>query len=115
MIRIIAFLSGFLSSLGVGGGLVLITFLTVFMEYDQITAGIINLIFFIPIAFVSVVIHKKNGLISFKKLLPGIISGALFSWVGVNLALFIGSDFLGKIYSVFLIIFGILTFFKKNN
>lgn len=109
MMQIISFLSGFLSSLGVGGGLILITFLTAFCGYSQISAGVINLFFFLPIALISVIIHKKNGLISFKSLLPGIISGVIFSILGVNLAIYIGSDFLGKIYSLFLIIFGIKT------
>ena len=44
------FLSGIFGSLGVGGGGVLIVFLTLFLDFSRQTAAFINLLFFIPIA-----------------------------------------------------------------
>jgi uncharacterized membrane protein YfcA len=55
--------SAILSSMGLGGGGVLLVYLTGFTSLSQINAQGINLIFFIPIAFVSCVLHLKNKLI----------------------------------------------------
>ena len=45
-----AFLTGILASLGLGGGMILILYLTIFAGMAQFEAQGINLIFFIPIA-----------------------------------------------------------------
>ena len=51
-----AFLTGIFASMGLGGGMVLIVYLTVFAGFSQIAAQGINLVFFIPIAIISLVL-----------------------------------------------------------
>ncbi len=109
-----SFLAGFLASLGVGGGVILIVYLTYFAGYGQLEAQFANLIFFLPIALISIIIHKKSGLIEMKKLVPGVTAGTVFSALGAFTAHYLGSEFLGKIYSGFLVIFGIYTILKKQ-
>ena len=48
------FFSGLTASMGLGGGFVLMIFLTVFKGYNQIYSQAINLMFFIPIAIFSI-------------------------------------------------------------
>ncbi|MGN0643146.1 MAG: TSUP family transporter [Huintestinicola sp.] len=107
-----ALLTGILASLGVGGGMILILWLTVFMHTDQISAQGINLIFFLPIALLSVIIHRKNGFVSIKELLPAILTGIPGACAGALAADYIGSPLLGKIFGGFILIIGIRSIFS---
>lgn len=104
---IAAFLTGLLASLGVGGGMVLIIWLTAVMGMSQLEAQGINLLFFLPIALLSVMIHRKNGLISFKELVPSVLSGILGAAAGSFAAKLMGSVILGKIFAVFILVIGV--------
>ncbi|MGN0696042.1 MAG: sulfite exporter TauE/SafE family protein [Oscillospiraceae bacterium] len=114
MIYAAAFLTGFLSSLGVGGGVILIVYLTVIAGVEQLTAQGINLIFFLPIALLSVIIHRKNKLIGIKQLIPAMIVGSIFSAVGALAAELIGGELLRKGYGIFVIILGIRSLLQKS-
>lgn len=110
---ITAFVTGIFASLGVGGGMILILFLTIFEDADQIAAQGINLIYFIPIAILSVIIHTKNKLIEWKKIIPAIITGVAGAIAGTYLAQFIGSPMLSKIFGVFILLIGLKEMFYK--
>ena len=104
---IAAFLTGLLASLGVGGGMVLIIWFTAIMGMSQLEAQGINLLFFLPIALLSVIIHRKNGLISFKELVPSVITGVLGAAAGSFAAKLMGSELLGKIFAGFILVIGV--------
>lgn len=104
---IAAFLTGIFASLGVGGGMILIIYLTVFAGFDQLSAQGINLIYFIPIALLAVIIHSKNGLIKWKKIIPSLITGVIFAAAGTFAAEHIGSPTLKKIFAVFILLIGV--------
>lgn len=103
---IAAFLTGLLASLGVGGGMVLIIWFTAVMGMPQLEAQGINLLFFLPIALLSVIIHRKNGLIDIKRLVPAFLTGAFGAAAGAFAAKLMGSELLGKIFAVFILIIG---------
>lgn len=111
---IAAFLTGIFASLGVGGGMILIIYLTVFGGFDQLSAQGINLIYFIPIALLAVIIHSKNGLIRWKIILPSILTGAVFAAAGTFAARYIGSPWLKKIFAVFILLIGVKELFSKS-
>lgn len=72
---------------GVGGGAVLLLFLTVFSDIPLATAQGINLLFFLPIGAVALLFHQKSGLLQIKK---GLSAGygaclAFFSVYGLHL------------------------------
>ena len=56
--------SGIIGGMGMGGGAVLIIYLTVFKNCEQLRAQGINLLFFVPIAILAVIIYtfKKQTL-----------------------------------------------------
>ena len=56
-------LSGICASMGLGGGFVLLVYLTLFTQLSQLDAQLTNLVFFLPIAVLSVILHLKNQLI----------------------------------------------------
>lgn len=104
---IAAFLTGIFAAMGVGGGMILIIYLTFFAGFPQLSAQGINLIYFIPIALLSVIIHTKNKLIEWKKIVPSLIAGTAFAVLGAFAADNLGSEILGKIFGGFIIIIGI--------
>lgn len=115
LIYIIAgFLSGAVGSLGVGGGGVLIVFLTLFLEYSRDEAAVMNLIFFIPIALLSVIIYLKQKQIDVKRAVGLALSGLLGSVLGVYLSGVIETSLLSKIFGGILISISIKTLFSKT-
>ena len=108
------FLSGAVGSLGVGGGGILIVFLTMFLSFSRNDAAIINLLFFIPIALFSVVIYLKHKQIDIKKALLLIPTGLIGSAIGVYLSGVIETSLLSKIFGGILIFISLKTFFSKK-
>lgn len=113
VIAIVSFLSGFIASLGLGGGMVLIIYLAIFTGMGQLEAQGINLIFFIPIALISIILHTKSKLIIWKRIIPSIITGVIAALAFSFIASMLGSKILSKIFSVFIIIIGIRELIKK--
>lgn len=115
VIAIIAgILAGAAGSMGLGGGSVLLIYLTVFAGVSQLTAQGINLVFFLPIGAIAVVIYMRKGIIDFKKILPFIIAGiplCLLSGYAVN---FINADILRKIFGGFVLLFGLFHIFSRG-
>ena len=76
---------GFLSGLGVGGGSLLMLWLTLILGIDHSIARNINLLFFLPTAAIASFFRWKQGALDLKKVLPAIvaacISAALFAWL----------------------------------
>jgi uncharacterized membrane protein YfcA len=100
------FFAGLLGSLGLGGGGVLVMFLTVFIGFSQLKAQGINLLFFIPIAVFALFWHIKHRLVSWKVALPAICFGLFGAFLGAFTAEFIGSNITRNIFGIFLLILG---------
>jgi len=111
---IAALLTGVFASLGVGGGMILIIYLTMFAGEDQLSAQGINLLFFIPIAVLSVIIHTKNRFIEWGKIIPAILTGIIGAIAGTFLAEYLGSVVIRKIFAGFILLFGIRELFYKE-
>lgn len=113
IIPIIAgFLSGLIGSMGFGGGGILIIYLVIFTNTQQITAQGINLVFFIPCATVATIIYFVKKQIDFKPILPVISGGIIGVLIAGLLLKNIYSDFLSEIFACFLIITGLFNLFK---
>ena len=81
-IAAVSLASGLLGALGRGAGAVLLLYLRVYGGCDQLTAQGINLLFFLPIALLSILLHARNHLIDWKAAglcvltgLPGVLLG----------------------------------------
>ncbi len=110
---------GLLGGMGMGGGTVLIPLLTLFCKVGQHTAQAVNLISFIPMAIVALIIHMKNKLISFKHVLPIIITGIITCIVGCYVARAMNGELLKRFFGGFLIVLSAWQFYselrKKSN
>lgn len=108
-------LSGILASMGLGGGGILIIYLTIFAGIEQATAQGINLVFFIPISIVAILIYYKKKLISWKTSAIASIFGILGAVSGSLLSTVIDSSLLSKIFGLLLFIIGLNQLFSKKN
>ena len=109
----VAITLGFLAGLGVGGGSLLMLWLTLAagMEYEK--ARTINLLFFLPSALIATFFHKKQVSVSIQKILPAIIAGsiaaAVFSYIGRTL----DTTILKKSFGGLLLITGLRELFYR--
>ena len=98
---------GFLAGLGVGGGSLLILWLTLVLNMAYPQARVLNLSFFIPCALIASVFRWKQGSLKLKKVLPAIIAAStaacLFSLLGRMLDL----ELLKKLFGGLLLITGV--------
>ena len=94
--------------------MVLIVYLTIFQGFSQISAQGINLIFFIPIALVSLILHTKNGLVEWKKAVPSVLWGTAAVIISAKLANSMEQSLLSKAFGVFLILMGLKELFFKS-
>ena len=105
---------GFLAGIGVGGGSLLVLWLTVVLGTDPETARSINLLFFIPSALIACVFRRKQGYLELGAVLPaivmGCISAALFSWLGILLDTLL----LKKLFGGLLIVTGLRELLYKQ-
>lgn len=107
-------IAGFVSSLGLGGGGILVLYLSLFLGMSQTQAGGINLIFFLPIAIVSILIHLKKKRIDYKLALKCVPFGVLGAVGGSLLAHHLDPTLIGKAFAVFVLILGVRELFSKN-
>ena len=104
---------GFLSGLGVGGGSLLILWLTLVVQMPQATARSINLLFFLPTAIITSLFRWKRGKLEIHKILPAmigaVVAAVLFTWISRH----ISSDFLRAPFGVLLLITGVRELFYR--
>ena len=114
LLLLAAFLTGIAASLGLGGGMILMVYLTLFAGVPQLAAQGINLVFFLPIACLSLIFHSKNRLVEWKRILPSILIGVAGACLGSILADFLGSPLLRKLFAGFILLVGIKELFSKR-
>lgn len=99
---LIGVISGMITSIGMGGGTILILFLTIFLKVPQHIAQAANLIFFIPTALTTIIVNIKNKNIDFKISINIIIFGIIGAIIGAIISNKIGVRSLRKYFGIFL-------------
>ena len=77
---------GLLSGLGVGGGSLMILWLTLVQKMDFIAAKYLNLLFFLPPAVISTLAHLFRKKLSIKKIIPAALAGMVSASVFIYLS-----------------------------
>ncbi|HTB53599.1 MAG TPA: sulfite exporter TauE/SafE family protein [Ferruginibacter sp.] len=117
LLILIGIASGMLSGLvGVGGGLIIVPALIIFLGFSQKMAQGTSLgILLLPVGILGVMEYYKHGYIDIKVALiisVGFLAGGFF---GSKIALVLPQDIVKKIFAVFIIIIGIkMLFFDKK-
>lgn len=96
------FISGIISGMGMGGGVVLILCLSLFLGINQKIAQGANLIFFVPTSMAAIYINSKNKKINFKIAKIIIIAGIIGAIAGAYIAQKLDVKNLKRTFGVFL-------------
>ena len=99
---LVGLVSGIISGLGMGGGTILITFLTCFLKVNQIVAQASNIIFFVPTSIIATVVNVKNHTLKWKIAIPLVITGIVGAAIGSLIANNIDTSLLKKAFAIFL-------------
>lgn len=98
---------GFLAGIGVGGGSLLILWLTLVLKVSPAAARGINLLFFIPSALIACFFRWKQGVLKWKTLLPAILAGCISAGVLSWVSCILDTRLLKKAFGVLLLLTGI--------
>ncbi len=106
--------TGVLSGFGVGGGSLLLIYMTSFAGVSQALAQGVNLLYFLPAAATALPAHFKNGYVEKGALLHaiglGLACSALTAWAATALDV----EVLRKCFGGFLIVIGLRELFRKG-
>ena len=106
--------TGVLSGFGVGGGSLLLVWLTAFAGLPQDQAQGINLLYFLPAAGAALPAHIKNGYVDGGTVLPAVLAGlagtALAAWIATGLEV----ELLRRCFGGFLLVIGLRELFAKG-
>ena len=106
--------TGVLSGFGVGGGSLLLIYMTTFAGVPQTLAQGVNLLYFLPTAATALPAHLKNGYVEKGALLPAIAAGLVCSALTAWAATALDVEVLRKCFGGFLILIGLRELFRKG-
>ena len=106
---------GFLTGLGIGGGSLLILWLTQVLTTPQSQAQGINLLFFLPAALVACLFNGKQKRLRWDLAIPAMISGALAAGLCAWAATSIDEGLLKKIFAFLLLAAGAWELLAPHN
>ena len=104
---IVGAILGFLAGLGVGGGSLLILWLTLVLKIPTDTAAGINLLFFVPTAVTASLFRWKQGRLDFQRILPALMAGVATAVILTLVSRNFDSELLRKPFGILLLVTGI--------
>ena len=106
--------TGVLSGFGVGGGSLLLVWLTAFAGLPQEQAQGINLLYFLPAAGAALPAHAKNGYLEKGVLLPAIAAGLACAGLGAWAATGLDAGLLRRCFGGFLLAVGLRELLRRD-
>lgn len=111
---IIGAATGVITGFGIGGGTLLILYLTLFAGVGQMESQGINLVYFLPSAGAALVSHIKNREIVWRAFVFSTLSGVATTVMGSMLAARLDITLLRRFFGAFLIVVGLSQIFSKK-
>lgn len=111
---VVGTLTGIISGFGIGGGSLLILYLTAVAGIDQYSAGGINLLYFLCCAPAALISHIRHRRVEWQAVLWCSLAGAITSAVAAYFAAGINTDWLRRLFGVVLLYIGIRELFAKK-
>ena len=106
-------LCGILSGFGIGGGSLLMVWMTAVLHMEQATAQAINLLFFLPTAAASLVFHVRGKQVRWRTTVPAALAGLVTAAGGAWAATVLEAELLRKLFGGFLLLVGVSELLKK--
>ena len=97
---------GFLSGLGVGGGSLLMVWMTAVLGWDPQNARAANLLFFLPSALIVCTFRYRQKKLNWKAVMPAIISGCFLAIAGSVITNCVNTNTMQKLFGILLIFAG---------
>lgn len=97
-------IAGIISSLGMGGGTILILLLSIFLNTEQHIAQATNLIFFVPTSITAIIMNIKNKKINWKVSKDIIIYGVIGAVLGSYISNYLPNEKLKRTFGIFLLL-----------
>lgn len=107
MALVVGTVLGFLSGIGVGGGSLLILWLTLVLGMEYPAARILNLLFFLPAAGIACFFRWRQGQLRMRVILPAIVSGCIGAAVFSQIGTVLDTALLKKLFGALLIATGL--------
>lgn len=98
---------GTLAGIGLGGGSLLILWLTAVQQFDPIVARGINLVFFLPAALIATLSRIRKGSLPIKKVMPAVWAGILFATIFSLFSNRLDIELLQKLFGILLLVTGL--------
>ena len=98
--------TGVLSGFGIGGGTLLLIYMTAFAGVPQNLAQGVNLLYFLPTAATALPAHIKNGYIDRQTVWPAVLA----AWAATSLDV----ELLHRCFGGFLIVVGLRELFSRS-
>ncbi len=108
-----ALFSGALGAMGLGGGGVLIIFLTLWGGLDQRAAQGVNLLLFLPCAALALFFHARKGLVHWRAALFAAAGGVFGALAGSALSGVLDAGLLRKLFALMLAVMAVREWFCK--
>lgn len=105
---------GVLSGFGIGGGTLLMVWMSALMSMEQRMAQGVNLLYFLPTAAAALILHAKNRVLVWRAIVPAAIAGCVTAALGALLAANVDTHLLRKLFGGFLVLVGLSEIFRKD-
>ncbi len=99
--------TGVITGFGIGGGTLLVLWLTMVRKTDQLAAQGINLLYFLPSAACALVSHIRNRRVLWRAVIFSTVAGVPVTVFAALFATGIDTSLLRRIFGGFLIVVGI--------
>lgn len=106
--------TGVLSGWGIGGGSLLVIYMTVVAGLEQTQAQGINLLYFLPVSVTALCSHIKNGMVEKSAVLPAVIAGVPVTILTALISTSIDTAVMKKVFGCFVIIVGLSELFRRD-
>lgn len=107
--------AGICGALGLGGGSVLMLWLTLVLGLPQKQAQGINLLFFLPTSAVALISHVRHGMVDRHAALRLIASGLAGAALGCIAARFLPEELLRRAFGIFLLVLGARELLRRSD
>lgn len=99
--------SGIAASMGFGGGFLLLLYLSFFTTLSASESGMLNLLFFLPIAAMSIILHAKHHLIEKPVVTRAVLSGLAGVVLGFLVLPLLPQTLLSKLFGALTVFVGV--------
>ena len=110
-----ALATGVLSGWGIGGGSLLMVYMTAIAGFPRLTAATVNLLYFLPTAGSSLYWHARDKKVDWRVFIPAVIAGLITAGIAAAWSNRADGTWLQKLFGLLLCYIGLTELFRRKN